>query len=57
MLPPLDAPLPCVPAGFVGDVLPRVPPDGAGFAAVVAPPRVGTVLPLLLIAAPPRAGN
>lgn len=52
--PPLDAPLP---AAFVGDVLPRVPPDGVGFVAVVAPPRVGVVLPLPLTAAPPRAGN
>ena len=57
VLPPLDTPLPCVPAGFVGDILPRVPPDGVGFAAVVALPRVGVVLPLPLIAAPPRAGN
>lgn len=57
MLPPLDAPLPAVPTGFVGEVLPRVPLVGAGFAAIVAPPRMGAALPLPLIAALPRAGN
>lgn len=54
VFPPLDAPLPDVPAGFVGDVLPRA---GAGFAAVVPPPRPGAVLPLPLMAAPPRTGS
>ena len=54
VLPPLDTSLPAVPAGFVGDVLPRVPPAGA-FAAAVAPPRVEGVLPLPLVAAPPRS--
>lgn len=51
VLPPLAAPLPGAPAGFVGDVLPRARPAGA-LAAVVAAPREGVVPPLPLAAAP-----
>ena len=55
LLPAVPPPLPAVPEGFVGDVLPRATPDDA-FAAA-APPRVEGELPLPPTAGLPRAGK